>query len=196
MAGEDSVASPTGTTKADEAVKKVRPLSVSAANALTKLVENDYQILRAEMEQFHQEQVANAIREMRGEASDENKKIVLDKAHKLLAKYRADCSKLQKEASDKNIKLTLPSLQNYAGTPSATDETLEHRVRQYQNQKESEFKTLMLSVRRQELEAKRRVLIASITTEAEDILASIPTAKEVMVRMYAEKIEETREITA
>src|SRR5688500_18619539 len=104
MAGTGSE---TSTSKADEAVQKVRPLSAAATRSLTALVENDYAILRAEMKQFHEEKVEEVVREIRASASEKDKEVLRMRAERMLAKFRKDLSALHAEAGSKKMRVNM-----------------------------------------------------------------------------------------
>lgn len=169
-------------------VDRVRPLSATAARSLTKLVENDFEMLRSEMNEYQSEQVEAKVREMRAGADPEMMERAQRQGDDIVDAFRRQRRELIDQARQRGLTVTMPDLGTRYGENAVTvkDDDLEKRVSSYRRQADREFKPLLRKSERMELEAKRRVLLASITSEAEEILKDIPSAREMFTQSQKE----------
>lgn len=176
----------------DAVVERVRPLSQAAARNLQKLIENDFQTLRQEMTEMTNEIKKAKTKEIRAGATPEATEAILKQAQDLVASAQAQFNALVAQAKAKGITLKMPAFAYGANAPSVQNDELERRVQLAINEADQELHSATVILRRKELEAQRRVLIASITGEAEEILKSMPDARGLMMEAAAEREERQR----
>jgi len=173
--------------KVEQAVANVRPLNATQSRNLEKLVLNDFHTLELEIREMHDETLRAKIDELGKDTSEENQKKLAAKAQKLIDKYSADRTKLIAEAKAMNITLTMPQIDSYRHSIDTSDDVLQLRINEVTKQANRELKSVLLVLERKKSEALRKVMIASITAQAEEILAAIPSAREFMIEAAAEK---------
>lgn len=174
-------------TKVEAAVQNVRPLNATQSRNLKDLVENDFHTLMLEIQEISAENLRTQLEELGKSTTEAAQKKFESKAEKLIQKYQNDRLKLIQEAREQNMTLAMPTIDQMRHGITVTDEVFQKRKRELELDSKREMDAIMLVLRRKKNEAMRKVMIASITSQAEDILASIPSAREFMIAAQAEK---------
>lgn len=172
--------------KVAAAVERVRPLTAGQANKLEKLVHNDFQQLRIQIREAAEQKIAVKHREMKAEASEERAFAYKEEAEKLLRQFRQAQSDLIKVATANGFEITMTQLSFSVDNVMVTDKRLQQRMKDVQKAVYRERDAALAVLDRQFLIAQRKVLIASITSQVEEILLTVPTAEELMTEAMAE----------
>jgi len=167
------------TTKtADAAIEKVRPLSLGASRNLQKLIENDFSALREQLGQYAADLLEQAETKIRKKwaAKGLDVNAYVDRMTALHRKLEDDQQALIREAREAGIQLEKSYGRNWTADAYGLKEAIaaeQKTIRKNQTRAESEMKI-------QHKSAERRVLLATVTGEAVDLLASLPTAAQLM----------------
>jgi len=169
----------------DAAVEKVRPLNATQTRNLTALVKGDFQVMRSELQQFAAEQKHNKTEEIKAQASFKRMEEVKAAAIEVCREYQKKMQELSYQAQKDGISLS------YTGVAServsVNDSTINAKIQQAHSEIDLELRIALATLERKEIQAQRKILVASITQDAEDILNSIPTAQQLMVEAAEER---------
>lgn len=175
----------TESTTTQKAVEAVRPLSATQARALAKLVENDAEQVRAEIDEFADAQIADAVERITAEweATEGSSDAWEDKARRIMSRYESSRLRLIREAKDAGVTLTIPRVgrDRYEDRLSVTVEGLKEAIEQEKERINTARRAAKNRLHRQKLALDRRVLEASITSQAQAVLDSLPSARDLML---------------
>lgn len=181
--------------KSDKAVAAVRPLNATQSRTLGKLVAADFQSVRTELNDQIRAAAQRAKEEVEKEWADRNGTAVewKDKAIKLLTEQSKARDALIREAAAANVQLNLRTGAPYAPDVIAEVVGLKEAVYKATNAVHERGRDAMNALERAEIAAQRKVFVASITVQAEEILASIPDAKTLLAEQKI-GVQDTRAI--
>lgn len=175
-----------------EAVERVRPLTATQATALRKLVENDYEALSVEINQFAEEQADAAEERVRADYSD--KEAIggeyVREARALARDYEDKRRALIDRASINGIALSVPDFdRGYRGTPEPDFAVigLDQAVRNARQVIYRDRNAAQSALQRSKTDSMRTVLQASLTADAEAVLSSMPSAADMMRQVQERK---------
>lgn len=171
-------------TSTDLTVVVVPPLTVSVRRSLKDLVENDYSMLRREIEEYAAAASAAALKEIEAEFVEKTVE-----AAKILKEAQAQCQAWQhqidqmvSDAAAQGIKLELTT-QRYHGVPEkVTVPGLQEAKSAKQTEIHVEKNRALQKAEKGRLAAQRQVLLSGITQEGLDLLKTIPSAKDMFVK--------------
>lgn len=180
-----------------EAVKAVRPLGVGQARQLEKLVDNDFNQVKQEIYSQAKEMIEAKTLSLKGEYKAEKLDQYTEQARVLCEEYNAKVRALKEEARKDSFRLDAPEVSSvikpegrtHGPGISISDDRLQAAIKTATVEINQSEQGALLTLERQRLAAMRRVLIASITTDAEKILNDIPSARELMVQAARERSE-------
>lgn len=173
----------TTTDTATEAVEKVRPLSATQTRALSKLVANDADQVRSEINEFAERQKAEATERLRAEWAERQGSASEweDKARAAMSRFESTRRRLIREAEDAGVSLSMPGVERYGSSLTVKVKDLDRAIKREHATIERARDAALRNLRRHELTLERRVLEASISTEAHAILDALPSARDLMV---------------
>lgn len=171
----------TSTTSAD-AIEQVRPLSATQARALSRLVTNDADQVRAEIDQYADEQITEATARIKQEWADRSADASSweDRARTIISRFEASRRRLKREAAEAGVSLQVPSVERYGTSIQARVEDMDRAIKVETDRINAARRTAKTRLRRQELALERSVLEASITAQAQAILDSLPSARDLL----------------
>lgn len=164
----------------EEAIKAVRPLAQSQNRNLIKIIETDYAVLRQQVNDFANEQIAAKKKEIKAASSPANQRKAEDAAGKAIRKYQAKRKELIRMADDWGITLNMPSLDEK--NVSATNSKLQADLAAAEAEIRKEEAIALSDLTKAELAAKRKVYQASVSEAAERVQATLPTAEQSMLQ--------------
>lgn len=170
-----------GSAKAGERLTD-KPLSVSERRVLERLVDNDFATLRAEMQQFANDEKANRLAAVDAEWAERvnEAKRYEERVSRTIREAQAQLAGLVTEAGGKGIDLTIPEIERYGSTKAAVRGLADERSR-VAGEVDRDLQRAMLTLKRQRLTAQRTILMNGVTPEAAGLLDGIPTAQALMV---------------
>lgn len=165
-----------------------RPLKPSEAQAARRYVKNSYEALRTDLAAFRDEQIQQVTERVRKDFADslrqaeEIEKAAMRSAKKALKKRDA----LIREAKDQGLRAShrMVSAADLAVSVRVPD--LDTLVEKATREVRNAYSRAMNDIRAAELAAEKVILIASMTTETEQVVRSIPTAEQAMRLRMAE----------
>lgn len=166
---------------AEASVDKARPLSPSASTALRKLIDNDFENLRTQIVEFAaeiEEQYVTEVNEKWAERDKDREKIEA-LGRKAISDYQATRESLYRMGRDSGIHLSLPEF-GYSKRAEATLLGKEEAIKAAHKKATRERDKAFTIAERARLTAQRQVLLATVTAEAEALLTSIPSAKDLI----------------
>jgi hypothetical protein len=164
----------------DAVMEKVRPLSLGASRNLQKLIDNDFSALREHLQQYSNnllEQVEIKVRKKYA-AKGLDVNAYVDRATALQRQFEDDKQALIREAREAGIQLE----KKYGSTWTADAFGLQEAVAAEQKSIRKSTIKAFSDLTIQHKGAERRVLLATVTGEAEGLLASLPTAAQLMAQ--------------
>lgn len=173
-----------------------RVLNAGERKALERLIDNDFATLRTEMIGYAAAILQERLETVKQEFADKQRVAdtiladvidTVNSAADVLAK-RVD------DAAKKGVKVTLPNglvptirSANYAGGITSVVEGLVQAKTDITAENQADLRTALNTLERQRLSAQRLVLIAGISPEGQKLLATVPTAKSLMVSAAGER---------
>lgn len=168
-----------------EATEKVRPLTATQVKNLEKLLDNDFRQMRADINSAAQEQQTRIEQEMRAEASWEVRDLLIEDGRNTLKEIRA----LRTDFIEK-CRLAGFSVRNFPDILSMrfelSQEELERRITAEKAKVHSQMGIALDALQRQHTQALRQILVASVSTDAEKILMTLPSAADMLNAAAAE----------
>jgi hypothetical protein len=167
-----------------DVMEKVRPLSLGASRNLQKLIDNDFSALREHLQQYADgllEQAETKIRK-KWAAKGLDVNAFVDRATALERQFEDDKQALIREAREAGIQLekAYHNGSNRGWTADAFG--LKEAVAAEQKVIRKNHTRAISDMTIQHKGAERRVLLATVTGEAENLLASLPTAAQLMAQ--------------
>jgi len=171
------------TTKT-ETLEKVRPLSLGASRNLQKLIENDFSALREHLEQYANDRLVKAKDEVKKSWAAKGLDInaFVDRATALERQFEDDKQALIREAREAGIELDKKYYNGSRKGWTADAFGLKEAVAAEQKTIRTNHTKAISDLTIQHKGAERRVLLATVTGEAENLLASLPTAAQLMAQ--------------
>lgn len=165
------------------------PLSLGASRNLQKLIENDFSTLSAHLAQYAADRLAEAEEKVKAKWAIKGVDInsFVDRGTELDRKYEDAKRALVREARETGIQLEKT---NYSGW-TADASGLKAAVTAAQKTIRANHSKAISELTIQQKAAERRVLLATVTGEAEGLLQSLPTAAQLMA-----KVARTKSLTA
>ena len=161
------------------------PLSAAQRTVLTKLVDNDFNALRKEMEQLAADTLEARIEAIKEDYAqiEATAKAAQRQMQKELAKSRKRIDRIKNETNGIQWNYNRSDVGRYVDFTYTVRGLLEQ-----QNEARQENRRLLeralLTLERQRLTAQRRVLISAVSAEARQIVDDVPTAKALMQQAY------------
>lgn len=177
--------------KSQQAIASVRPLNATQARNLEKLVRADFSTLRTEILDFTSKET-EAVKEKIKEKYAKKDALTLDwkrKAQELLTQQARDREDLVREAKTKGVTLDFnvyASNRDVSAKSVNYDDELRDEISKINAKRDQALRAHERALN----EALRKVFIASITATAQDVLSSIPSAKELLAAQAAPKTEQ------
>jgi len=182
----------TGTDEAVETAKQAmedqRPLNATQGRNLQRIVKNDFERLKAELELFRVEERTRREQEIRENyrTSRESRTTLENEIRVLNRQYRAEAERLRGRAREMGLTvnqgLTAPSEVVVFG-----EERLNQDIQAMYREVNGDVNTALRTAEAKFYEAERLVLMATITTQAEKILSGIPTSQQLMAEAYEQR---------
>lgn len=188
-------------TKAEErsnqAVQNVRPLNATQSRNLEKLVDADFKSVKTEIDDTIRREItaAKARVEEEWKARGTSVSDWTEKADKLVAKQRKARKDLSDEAKAAGVNLIWSSGRYGENVFSVQVAGLDEALRKAEVEVRERGRDVLNALERAQLQAQRKVLVASITAQAEEILASIPDAK-TLLSEQSFPVTKTEQITS
>lgn len=179
------------TTKTAPKPDTTHPLSLGASRNLQKLIENDFSTLSAHLSQYAADRLTEAEEKVKTKWATKGVDInsLVDRATELNRKHEDAKRALIRQASEAGIQLEEP---RFSGQPwTATSPGLKEAVAAAQKPIRVNHSKAISELTIQQKAAERRVLLATVTGEATDLLQSLPTAAQLMA-----KVAKTKALTA
>jgi len=172
------------TTKTDTAVEKARPLSLGASRNLQKLIDNDFGALQEQLGQYANDLLEQAETKIRKKwaAKGLDVNAYVDRATKLERKFEDDQQALIRDAREAGIQLEKSYINGSKRGWTADAYGLKEAIAAEQKTIRKNQTRAISEMKIQHKGAERRVLLASVTGEAVDLLASLPTAAQLMAQ--------------
>lgn len=176
-----------------ETIEAIRPLNATASRSLLKLVRNDFETMENELRMFGQEVQTQRMSE--ADASFREQKAKAEKIEAAVEKAKAKCvAEIRKIVADnagvEGLSVKFEANDRYNGRFPDVEVSVtgldEAHSRVYQETRDDLDKA-RASLKREHLKAERAVLLASITSEVQAVLDSIPTAKSLLEGAAAER---------
>jgi hypothetical protein len=157
------------------------PLSLGASRNLQKLIENDFSTLSEHLAQYATDRLTEAEEKVKAKWATKGIDInsFVDRATELDRKHEDAKRALIREASEAGIQL---EKSNYAGW-HADSAGLKEAVKAAQKTIRANQAKAVSELTIQQKAAERRVLLATVTGEAEGLLQSLPTAAQLMAKV-------------
>ena len=176
------------TTKT-ETLEKVRPLSLGASRNLQKLIENDFSALREHLEQYANDRLVKAKDEVKKSWAAKGLDInaFVDRATALERQFEDDKQALIREAGEAGIQLEKKYLNGSRSGWTADASGLKEAVDEAQKTIRRNLTKAISELTIQQKAADRRVLLATVTGEAEGLLQPLPTAAQLMAQVAKNK---------
>lgn len=164
-----------------------RPLNASQRKALKDLVDNDFQALKSEIQQFATDMARQRRDELRAEWAERgaDPSSFIERAEALAQEYRVAADALRLEARQAGIDLDMPTL--YQDKIKARTDGLVEAIREAEQEIKADQVRALNTLERARLTAQRKVLMSGVDQEALSILETIPTAHDLMVQAAAER---------
>lgn len=165
----------------------VRPLTATASRALAKLIDNDFENLVNEIIQHAEELEGQAEVKVKAEWEEKSRQAKKFKQAGLAAvgKYRQERERVLSQAREAGFEVSFPEFRYSADDVEVTVRGLDVAVRAARQKVQVERRRVLSAVERKRLEAQRKVLLATVTDEAEALLAALPSAREVFSQVLA-----------
>lgn len=179
-----------------------KPLSVAERKVLKELVDNDFNALKSETQQFAADTFEAKKAEVELDWADAKEKIpalveemiALKRAQKdemaaLEAKHEAERGKVRQKADRHGIVLK----EGYGGDVQGEVQGLKDAIARAKAEHDAMLQRALMTIDRQRLTAQRQVLISGVTPEAAEILDTIPDAQTLMVEAQKQQAAITAE---
>jgi hypothetical protein len=176
----------------DQRIERVRPLNATQTNNMLKIITGDYEVLRAEVVQFASEEKTRREEQAKLDINAEKMERLLAEATALVRDFNDQARLLSNLARGEDISLVFPTV--LESGIKIDDSRLKAQLNKIANDIRAEQSAAITQINKQELAAKRQILRASITGEAEEILNGIPSAAEMFALVAQEKA--ARELAA
>jgi len=172
-----------------DAMEKVRPLSLGASRNLQKLIENDFSALREHLQQYADGLLNQAETKIRKKwaAKGLDVNAFVDRATALERQFEDDKQALIREAGEAGIQLEKKYLNGSRSGWTADASGLKEAVDEAQKTIRRNLTKAISELTIQQKAADRRVLLATVTGEAEGLLQSLPTAAQLMAQVAKNK---------
>lgn len=179
------------TTKIASKPDATHPLSLGASRNLQKLIENDFSTLSAHLAQYAADRLAEAEEKVKAKWAIKGVDInsFVDRGTELDRKYEDAKRALIRQASEAGIQLEKSRFDSRPWTADASG--LKAAVTAAQKTIRANHSKAISELTIQQKAAERRVLLATVTGEAEGLLQSLPTAAQLMA-----KVARTKSLTA
>jgi hypothetical protein len=172
-----------------DVMEKVRPLSLGASRNLQKLIDNDFSALREHLEQYASNLLEQAETKIRKKwaAKGLDVNAFVDRATALVREFEDAQQALIREALVAGIQLEKKYHNGSRNGWTADAFGLKEAVAAEQKVIRTNHSKAISELTIQHKGAERRVLLASVTGEAEDLLQSLPTAAQLMAQVAKNK---------
>ncbi len=178
------------------AIEAIRPLGATQNRNLLRIIETDYQMLRQQVSDFADEQLAAKKKEIRAAQSEGPKRELEDKMREIAIRYTDEMRALSRTAEDAGFTIHYPSVMKtdrYEETKFTVDYSrLNKELKDAEEQINEDKRVALSSLYKAEMEAKRVVFQASVSKDAEKVQKSLPTAQDAMIAAAQERA--TKEI--
>lgn len=164
----------------DTVMEGVRPLSLGASRNLQKLIDNDFAALQEHLQQYANDLLEQAETKIRKKWAAKGLDVdaYVDRATALGRQFEDDKQALIREAREAGIQLE----KKYGDTWTADAYGLKEAIAAEQKAIRKNQARANSDLTIQHKGAERRVLLATVTGEAEGLLASLPTAAQLMAQ--------------
>lgn len=168
----------------DETVERVRPLTATAARNLSKLIDNDFNAMTAEMRLLANDEQERRVKEVEETfaATEAVVRQFEDRFADLMKDFRNGIESLRREARDADLRVGVETYYLDRIEMNFSMVEKERAVAKVRAEVTSALNTALVAAERSRLDAQRKVLIASVTSDAEALLSSIPSAKDLMIQ--------------
>lgn len=176
-----------------EAIEQARPLSATASRALQKLIDNDFDNVKAEIIAYAEEVQDRRTEEVKAEwvektAAAEQFRI---RAQELVDNYIRETDALKNIARMASVAVYIPNFRSgYSrnDTEVSVDVVgLDTAIGEVVRLTNREKNRALAALERERNTAQRKVLLATITTEAEAVLGQIPNAADMFRQATAQQ---------
>jgi hypothetical protein len=156
-------------------------LSAGERSALTRVIDNDYAALKADLQQLAQQALANDLAQLELDWADRRAKVPtwMARVHTLAGEVKREIELLKEQATADGIELTFPNLERGFEVRAATTGYDKAR-RETTDANRKSLDSALLKLERERLRAQRQVLLTGITPEAQKILDGIPDAAKML----------------
>jgi hypothetical protein len=167
-----------------------KPLSPAERKVLKELVDNDFNALKSETQQFAADALESRKSEVELDWADAKEKIpaLVDEMIELKRKQKDEMAALEakhetqrQRIRDKADKSGIVLKEGYQGDVQGEVQGLKDALRKVNAENEAMLQRALMTLERQRLTAQRQVLISGVTKESAEILDTIPDAKTLMV---------------
>ena len=180
---------------AKEAMQDQRPLNATQGRNLQKIVKNDFERLRSELNLYRQEEMVRREKEIRESfrISPEAKEALEADINALNAEYRNRAEALKARARAMGLMISNGLAPAHSHVTFSEEKVLAE-IQRMQNEVRQEVAIALQTAETKFYEAERMVLLATITGQAERILAGIPTSQQLVAEAYEQR-ERRKELT-
>lgn len=175
-----------------------KPLNAAQRKVLKELVDNDFNALKSEAEQFAADALEARFAELEADWADAQEKVpgLTDEYRELrtaqkkeLADLEERHEKARQKLRDKAGRSGIALKEGYGGDIQGEITGLNDAKKQAKAQNQAMLDRAKMTIERQRLTAQRRVLISGVDSESAKILDEIPDAQTLMVESQRQQAE-------
>jgi hypothetical protein len=157
-------------------------LSASERSALTRLVDNDYAALAADLRSLAAQAQENDLAQLKLDWADrrEQAQTWVGKVNALREQITKEIETMKKEAVAAGIELRFPYASRDHLTVEAATAGYDKAVSEAKNRNRRLLDAALLKLERERLRAQRRILLSAVTPQAAEILETIPSAQQML----------------
>lgn len=167
-----------------------RPLSATAARSLSKLIDNDFALLGQEIQTQAEAYVAAEKKKASDSFDRKTESVQAFEARytKLANTFLNAANALEQEARMAGLEMELPyEVRNGRhGKVKVCNPGLDRAISAAESAARLKTRQAGLLLERNRLSVQRKVLLASVTSDAEALLTEIPSARELMESAFAD----------
>lgn len=157
-------------------------LNAGERAALTRLVDNDYAALQADLRSLAAATLDNDLKQLELDWQDRRKKAQtwLSQISSMNEKFQKKREILRIRAAEQGIEITYSHRDNQYLRAEAKTAGYDKAVAEAKNQNKRLLDTALLKLERERLRAQRRILLSAVSSAAAVILETIPSAEQML----------------
>lgn len=164
-----------------------KPLTAGEAKALSEIIDNDFNALRADMRAMASDKQRERLEAVAAEwdAKGDRKDEFKESADRMVRGHMSAMSNLVAEAKVAGVELDPPGFSRFESRVIITGR--DAAIREAKAEIDMDLRRAEIALERQRLAAQRTVILARVTKKAQEVLDQIPDAKTLMVKAAQEK---------